>query len=73
MKKIIVIASMLCMILAAGLFFVQSKSEVTPSDLLNDNVEALADINPFCPNGCEADGVECFCYMIHQGHKEHVW
>ena len=37
------------------------------------NVEALADVNPACPNGCHAGVMTCFCYTIVWNAREHDW
>lgn len=49
----------------------QSKSEVNLSDLLLDNVEALArNENPDCPNGCVDDSGGCWCYTYYKYFRE---
>jgi hypothetical protein len=75
MKKIIIVASMLCMALAAGLYVSQSENEVALSDLAKDNMEALAktQINPECPNGCIGGGPSCYCFRKYDGLAEYNW
>ena len=45
------------------------------SELMNANVEALTrhEINPDCPNGCQADGRGCHCYEDYPDLKEAEW
>ena len=54
-------------------FAAYEKSNV--SDLLDANVEALTrqEINPDCPNGCQADGRGCHCYEDYPDLKEAEW
>ena len=42
---------------------------------MNANVEALTrhEINPDCPNGCQADGRGCHCYEDYPDLKEAEW
>ncbi|MDR2809064.1 MAG: NVEALA domain-containing protein [Tannerellaceae bacterium] len=70
-KKIIIISSVMCLALAAGLFFGQSKDEVSLSGLAKDNVEALAD--GYCPNGCTDGGGGCDCNGWHDCYHEYQW
>jgi len=37
------------------------------------NIEALADVNPLCPDGCHAGGFSCFCYTIIWNAHPHDW
>ncbi|MDR0748348.1 MAG: NVEALA domain-containing protein [Tannerellaceae bacterium] len=73
MKKIVIVACMLCMALAAGLYIGQSENEVALPDLAKDNMEALAkrQINPECPNGCIDDSGGCYCNGSHPQYKEY--
>ena len=42
--------------------------------LVSDNVEALGNPNPLCPNGCVAQTKEyCWCNGIHENSKEYDW
>ena len=34
------------------------------------NVEALASVNPLCPNGCLKDGDGCYCNGWFETYKE---
>ncbi|SEG29467.1 NVEALA domain-containing protein [Parabacteroides chinchillae] len=53
----------------------ENKNEVTISNLVLANMEALAsgegDINPLCPNGCVDNGTGCYCYMWHSNLQEY--
>jgi hypothetical protein len=71
MKKIIIITSTMCMVLAAGLFLGQNNNEVVLTDLLTDNVEALGD--GYCPNGCVENGPGCDCNGWNPCYMEFNW
>lgn len=69
MKKIIIVASVACMALAAGIFFGLSKSnEVVLSDLTKTNLEALGKMD--CPNPCMEKENGCACNGSHPGNHE---
>lgn len=51
----------------------KSENEVAPSDLVKDNMEALANVNPACPNGCIENGPGCNCHGTHEGLREYDW
>jgi hypothetical protein len=60
-KKIISIAFVAAMAVAAAWNFTQSKAEVELSDLALTNVEALAYGEGTCPNGCVEGSGGCYC------------
>ena len=43
------------------------------SDVGISNAEALATINPNCPNGCLSDGNGCYCNGDYPTLREAVW
>lgn len=45
------------------------------SDLLDANVEALTrqEIDPNCPNGCQANGDGCYCNRWYENYIEADW
>lgn len=49
----------------ANLHFSQGKNEIAMSDILKDNVEALASINPECADGCVGGKDLCYCNGWH--------
>lgn len=66
MKKklltIMIVATMFTAAIATNIYMSQNNAEVTMSDILKDNVEALATINPDCPDGCVEGGGGCYCH-----------
>lgn len=73
MKKIVKIAFVVAFAAIAGCgVYVSQKSDLV-SDLLLANVEALANDteNPWCPNGCVANGNGCQCYTWYGDLKEY--
>lgn len=45
----------------ANSHFSQGKNEIAMSDILKDNVETLASINPECADGCVGGKDLCYC------------
>lgn len=70
-KKFVCIVSVLA--LGAIAVWNLKEQQVQVKDLASENVEALANINPLCPNGCESGGDICYCYGTHYMSKEHNW
>ena len=48
-----------------------SASSASLSDITKANIEALADIDLLCPNGCVADGEGCYCHGWYDSYKEY--
>jgi hypothetical protein len=71
---------LLCLITAVTMTVItawnisQNMSEEALSDVALANVEALAEENSECPNGCIAQANEwCFCYYYHENVREAHW
>ena len=58
--------------LISGINVFNAQKSDSMSDIALANVEALADdeINPWCPNGCVANGNGCLCNGWHQYDRE---
>ena len=70
MKKIILTAALA--IAAIGGYQINKINSITDlSEMTKANIEALADVNPLCPNGCVANGDGCMCYGWFQTYKEY--
>ncbi|MDR2810927.1 MAG: NVEALA domain-containing protein [Tannerellaceae bacterium] len=66
MKKKVFISFLLVTIaVAIGWNLSQSKNKVALSDAVLSNADALANINPMCPNGCLDAGGLCYCNGWH--------
>lgn len=73
MKKklltIMIVATMFTAAIATNIYMSQNNAEVTMSDILKDNIEALATINPDCPDGCVEGTSSCYCHGSHDHSK----
>jgi hypothetical protein len=49
------------------------RQDLQLSDLTLTNIEAVANINPLCPNGCVAGEEDCYCYGMHYKSEEYDW
>lgn len=66
MKKKFLLAFGATAVIGLAAYSLQPKSEeVTLSEMAMENVEALAYINPECPNGCLTTSGSCKCYGQH--------
>ncbi|MDR0538749.1 MAG: NVEALA domain-containing protein [Tannerellaceae bacterium] len=57
----------------AGWNISKNNSEKGLSDVALANVEALANDNPDCPNGCKSCGNGCYCHTWYPCLKEAHW
>ena len=70
-KKILGIAVMATVALAAGWNINQSNNDIQLSDLAVNNVEALASgEGDLCPNGCMDNGGGCHCNGWYPSYRE---
>ena len=61
-------------VFSAGWCLTQKKNASQFSEMLLDNVEALASgENANCPNGCKADGNGCYCNFWYEWYREAEW
>ena len=73
MKKRFLLALGAIAAIGLAVYSLQSKSEeVALSEMAMENVEALAYINPECPNGCLTTSGYCKCYGEHP-YREAEW
>lgn len=73
MKKKILLAFGVIVAIGLAAYSLQPKSEkVALSEMAMENVEALAYINPECPNGCLTTRGSCYCYGEHN-YEEAKW
>ena len=49
----------------------QTNPQIQLSDLDADNIEALANPQVLCPNGCTDDGNGCYCHGWYPTYKEY--
>jgi len=71
MKKKIFICLAIMAITAVTAWNVNFSSQANEmSDVALANVEALAKVNPLCPNGCFFGGDGCWCNGFHDCLKE---
>jgi len=74
MKKIVFGGIAIVVIAVVAALSVNLKSnEYGLSEVGLSNVEALANISPACPNGCDANGNGCYCNGWYEKFKEHNW
>ncbi|WP_085536918.1 hypothetical protein [Massilibacteroides vaginae] len=66
-KKILSIGCFAAIAAAIGFNANKSINEVSVTELIATNTEALAD----CPNGCVANGGGCWCNGPYSGYKEY--
>lgn len=66
-KKTVAIGCFAAIGAAIGLNVNNSTNEVSVTDLISTNTEALA----YCPNGCLDDGGGCECNGWHWRYKEY--
>lgn len=73
MKKKILLAFGAIAVIGLAVYSLQPKNEkIALSEMAMENVEALAYINPECPNGCLPEAGTCKCYGQHP-YKEAAW
>lgn len=70
-KKLIGIITLATIALASTWWVKHTQPNVHLSDLDVANVEALAYINPLCPNGCIDSGPGCHCHGWYPTYKEY--
>ena len=75
MKKKLLLAGATLLLAAAAVTGFAAYDKASLLDLMDANVEALTrhEINPDCPNGCQADGRGCHCYEDYPDLKEAEW
>ena len=69
-KKIFAVALTLATAMGGYLTYNESEADGL-SDITKANIEALADIDLLCPNGCVADGEGCYCHGWYDSYKEY--
>jgi hypothetical protein len=70
LMAIVVIAA----VAAWNVYVSQSKNEMALSDVALENIEALGQENPLCPNGCVIRNRRgCWCYYFYDDYDEAVW
>lgn len=67
LKKILAIGSFAAIAAAFGFNSNNNNNEVSVTDLMSTNTEALA----YCPNGCVENGSDCYCNGYHSNYKEY--
>lgn len=73
MKKKFLLAFAATAVIGLAAYSFQPKNEeVTLSEMAMENAEALAYINPECPNGCLITRGSCYCYGEHN-YEEARW
>jgi hypothetical protein len=60
-------------LIAAVGFYQKAREDVSLNDLARNNMEALATINPDCPNGCVDGNEGCYCYKCYTNYSEAKW
>ena len=75
MKKKLLLAGAALLLAAAAVTGYSAYEESNISELFNANVEALTqqEVNPDCPNGCQANGDGCYCYDWYENYLEAKW
>jgi hypothetical protein len=75
-KNVLRAAFVVALGLAAGFTAYSSqKDELALSDVLLENIEALAsgETNPFCENGCvNTEPTGCYCYRLYETYAEYT-
>lgn len=68
-KKLLVLGLLAATSISVYSYFSNRNSEIAMSEILKDNIEAFAAINPECPDGCAENGVYCYCYGVYIGYR----
>ncbi len=69
-KNMIKVAFVAVIAVACGLNVFNSQKSETLSEVALANVDALASVNPLCPNGCLGNGDGCYCNGWFETRKE---
>jgi hypothetical protein len=73
-KKVIFSVAVCAIVLTAAVgFYQKAREDVSLNDLTRNNMEALATINPDCPNGCVNGEGGCHCYRDYKEYAEAKW
>ena len=74
-KNIMKVALVAAVAAMAGYGVYANQSKEMMSDVMLENVEALAtdEYDPMCPNGCLSDGDGCLCHYWFPTYKEKDW
>lgn len=74
-KNILKVALAAAIVAVAGYGMYENQLKENLSDVMLENVEALAtdEYDPMCPNGCLSDGEGCLCGIWHPTYKEKEW
>lgn len=74
-KKIVGVIAFAAIAVVAGWNYQQNKNEVVMSNLVLENVDALARYEDnYCPNGClDQSGDGCWCYREYPHLQEAKW
>lgn len=73
-KNILKVALVAAVVATASYGMYENQSKLNLSDVMLENVEALAtdEYDP-CPNGCLDGGDGCFCHFWFPTYKEKEW
>ena len=69
-KNILKVAFVAAIAVACGINVFNAQKSEALSEAVLSNVEALASVNPLCPNGCYKDGNGCYCNGWFETYKE---
>jgi hypothetical protein len=70
-KKILGVIAIVVIAVVTALSVNLKSNDSGLSDLGLKNAEALANQNPACPNGCDANGNGCYCNGWYPCYLEH--
>ena len=72
-KNMVKVAFVAAIAMVSGINVFNAQKSETLSEVALVNVEALASVDPKCPNGCVEGGPGCYCYKDFPESKEGVW
>lgn len=69
-KNIVKVAFVAAIAIVCSINVLNSQKSETLSEVILANVDALASVNPLCPNGCLKNGDGCYCNGWFETYKE---